>query len=44
MMTTMSALMGTMPIALGWGADASARRELGLAVVGVLIVSQVLTL
>jgi HAE1 family hydrophobic/amphiphilic exporter-1 len=44
MMTTMSALMGTMPIALGSGAGASARRGLGLAVVGGLIVSQVLTL
>jgi HAE1 family hydrophobic/amphiphilic exporter-1 len=44
MMTTMAALMGTMPIALGWGAGATARRGLGLAVVGGLIVSQVLTL
>jgi len=44
MMTTMSALMGTMPIALGWGAGASARRGLGLAVVGGLVVSQILTL
>jgi len=44
MMTTMSALMGTLPIALGWGAGASARRGLGLAVCGGLIVSQVLTL
>jgi hydrophobic/amphiphilic exporter-1 (mainly G- bacteria), HAE1 family len=44
MMTTMSALMGTLPIALGWGAGASARRGLGLAVVGGLIVSQILTL
>jgi HAE1 family hydrophobic/amphiphilic exporter-1 len=44
MMTTMSALMGTLPIALGWGAGASARRGLGLAVVGGLVVSQVLTL
>ena len=44
MMTTMSALMGTLPIALGWGAGASARRGLGLAVVGGLIVSQVMTL
>jgi multidrug efflux pump subunit AcrB len=44
MMTTMSALMGTLPIAFGWGAGASARRGLGLAVVGGLIVSQVLTL
>jgi hydrophobic/amphiphilic exporter-1 (mainly G- bacteria), HAE1 family len=44
MMTTMAALMGTLPIALGWGAGATARRGLGLAVVGGLIVSQVLTL
>ncbi len=44
MMTTMAALMGTMPIALGWGAGASARRGLGLAVVGGLTISQVLTL
>jgi len=44
MMTTMSALMGTLPIALGWGAGAEARRGLGLAVVGGLIVSQILTL
>jgi HAE1 family hydrophobic/amphiphilic exporter-1 len=44
MMTTMAALMGTLPIALGWGAGASARRGLGLAVCGGLIVSQVLTL
>src|SRR5256714_479254 len=44
MMTTMSALMGTLPIALGWGAGASARRGLGLAVAGGLIVSQVRTL
>jgi len=36
--------MGTLPIALGWGAGASARRGWGLAVVGGLIVSQVLTL
>jgi HAE1 family hydrophobic/amphiphilic exporter-1 len=44
MMTTMAALMGTLPIALGWGAGADARRPLGLAVVGGLVVSQVLTL
>ncbi|MBI2677688.1 MAG: efflux RND transporter permease subunit [Candidatus Koribacter versatilis] len=44
MMTTMAALMGTLPIALGWGAGAEARRPLGLAVVGGLLVSQVLTL
>ena len=44
MMTTMAALMGTLPIALGLGAGAEARRPLGLAVVGGLLVSQVLTL
>jgi HAE1 family hydrophobic/amphiphilic exporter-1 len=44
MMTTLSALAGTMPIALGWGAGAEARRTLGLAVVGGLVVSQLLTL
>src|SRR6266404_3850805 len=44
MMTTLSALMGTLPIALGFGAGASSRRGLGLAVVGGLIVSQILTL
>jgi hydrophobic/amphiphilic exporter-1 (mainly G- bacteria), HAE1 family len=43
-MTTMSALMGTLQIALGWGAGAEARRPLGLAVVGGLLVSQTLTL
>jgi HAE1 family hydrophobic/amphiphilic exporter-1 len=44
MMTTMAALMGTLPIALGFGAGASSRRPLGLAVVGGLIFSQLLTL
>jgi HAE1 family hydrophobic/amphiphilic exporter-1 len=44
MMTTMAALMGTMPIALGLGAGAEARRPLGLAVVGGLVFSQLLTL
>ncbi len=44
MMTTMAALMGTLPIALGVGASAEARRPLGLAVVGGLVVSQLLTL
>jgi HAE1 family hydrophobic/amphiphilic exporter-1 len=44
MMTTMAALMGTLPIALGFGAGSEARRPLGLAVVGGLIVSQTLTL
>jgi hydrophobic/amphiphilic exporter-1 (mainly G- bacteria), HAE1 family len=44
MMTTMAALLGTLPIALGIGAGADARRPLGLAVVGGLLVSQMLTL
>jgi len=44
MMTTMAALVGTVPIALGLGAGAESRRPLGLAVVGGLIVSQLLTL
>ena len=44
MMTTMCALVGTLPIALGWGAGAESRRPLGLAVVGGLLVSQLLTL
>lgn len=44
MMTTMAALMGTLPIALGFGAGAETRRPLGLAVVGGLLFSQVLTL
>ncbi|MGA7826150.1 MAG: multidrug efflux RND transporter permease subunit [Geobacteraceae bacterium] len=44
MMTTMAALMGTLPIAIGFGTGAEGRRPLGLAVVGGLIVSQLLTL
>ncbi len=44
MMTTMAALMGTLPIALGLGAGAESRQPLGLAVVGGLIFSQFLTL
>jgi len=44
MMTTMAALMGTLPIALGVGAGAESRRPLGLAVVGGLLFSQMLTL
>jgi HAE1 family hydrophobic/amphiphilic exporter-1 len=44
MMTTMAALVGTLPIALGWGAGAESRRPLGLAVCGGLLVSQLLTL
>ena len=44
MMTTAAALMGTLPIALGYGAGAESRRPLGLAVVGGLLFSQALTL
>jgi HAE1 family hydrophobic/amphiphilic exporter-1 len=44
MMTTMAALMGAIPIAIGWGAGASTRRPLGVAVVGGLAFSQLVTL
>ena len=44
MMTTMAALVGTLPIAIGFGAGADVRRPLGLAVVGGLLLSQFLTL
>ena len=44
MMTTMAALMGTLPIAIGWGAGGESRRPLGLAVVGGLAFSQLITL
>jgi hydrophobic/amphiphilic exporter-1 (mainly G- bacteria), HAE1 family len=44
MMTTMAALMGTLPIAAGYGAGAESRRPLGLAVVGGLLISQLITL
>jgi HAE1 family hydrophobic/amphiphilic exporter-1 len=44
MMTTMAALFGTLPIALGYGEGGDARQTLGLAVVGGLVVSQLLTL
>jgi HAE1 family hydrophobic/amphiphilic exporter-1 len=44
MMTTMAALLGAVPIALGYGAGGEARRPLGLAVVGGLVVSQLITL
>ncbi len=44
MMTTMAALLGAVPIALGYGAGGEARRPLGLAVVGGLMVSQLITL
>jgi HAE1 family hydrophobic/amphiphilic exporter-1 len=44
MMTTMAAIFGALPIAIGWGAGAEARQPLGVAVVGGLIISQILTL
>lgn len=44
MMTSMAALMGSLPIALGFGAGAESRQPLGVAVVGGLLVSQLLTL
>ena len=44
MMTTFAALMGVMPIALGFGSDGASRRPLGLVIVGGLIVSQFITL
>ena len=44
LMTTLAAVFGAMPIALGYGADGSSRRPLGLVVVGGLIVSQFITL
>ena len=44
MMTTMATLLGTLPIAMGFGAGAESRRPLGLAVVGGLLFSQLITL
>jgi len=44
MMTTMAALLGALPIALGYGADGDSRRPLGFVVVGGLVVSQFITL
>jgi hydrophobic/amphiphilic exporter-1 (mainly G- bacteria), HAE1 family len=44
MMTTMAALLGAVPISLGWGAGGEARRPLGLTVVGGLLFSQLITL
>ena len=44
MMTTMAALLGAMPIALGYGAGSELRRPLGIAIVGGLLISQLLTL
>src|SRR5436189_4152274 len=44
LMTTLAAVFGALPIALGFGADGSSRRPLGLVVVGGLVVSQFITL
>jgi HAE1 family hydrophobic/amphiphilic exporter-1 len=44
MMTTMAALIGTLPIAIGAGSGSEARRPLGIAIVGGLLFSQMLTL
>jgi HAE1 family hydrophobic/amphiphilic exporter-1 len=44
MMTTMAALLGAVPVALGYGAGGESRRPLGLAVVGGLLFSQLITL
>jgi Cu/Ag efflux pump CusA len=44
MMTTMCALLGGLPMAIGWGAGAELRKPLGIAIVGGLAVSQMLTL
>jgi multidrug efflux pump subunit AcrB len=44
MMTTMAALLGALPIALGYGDDGASRRPLGLVVIGGLVVSQFVTL
>jgi multidrug efflux pump len=44
LMTTMAALLGALPLMLGWGAGSELRRPLGIAIVGGLIVSQMLTL
>jgi HAE1 family hydrophobic/amphiphilic exporter-1 len=43
-MTTLAALMGAVPLALGYGADGFSRRPLGLVIVGGLIISQLITL
>jgi HAE1 family hydrophobic/amphiphilic exporter-1 len=44
MMTTLAAILGTLPIAIGFGAQAQAHQALGIAVVGGLVFSQLLTL
>ncbi len=44
MMTTFAALLGAVPLAIGWGEGAEMRRPLGITIIGGLLVSQVLTL
>jgi multidrug efflux pump len=44
MMTTMSAILGSLPLALGWGMGSELRRPLGIAIIGGLVFSQMLTL
>jgi multidrug efflux pump len=44
MMTTFAALLGAVPLAIGWGEGSEMRRPLGLTIIGGLLVSQVLTL
>jgi HAE1 family hydrophobic/amphiphilic exporter-1 len=44
LMTTLAAVFGALPIALGWGADGASRRPLGLVIVGGLVISQFITL
>ncbi len=44
MMTTMAAIFGVLPIALGFGANAEARRPLGFVIIGGLLISQLITL
>jgi len=44
LMTTLAAIVGALPIALGWGAGAESRKPMGLVVVGGLVLSQLVTL
>ncbi len=44
MMTTFAAMLGALPLAIGWGEGAELRRPLGIAIIGGLLVSQALTL
>ncbi|HLI65751.1 MAG TPA: efflux RND transporter permease subunit, partial [Caulobacteraceae bacterium] len=44
MMTTFAAMLGALPLAIGWGDGAELRRPLGITIIGGLLVSQVLTL